>query len=97
MENRSPVIRFGITTNGRRSSYWCVRAGRNQPELERPGANLDGWPGKNADGTTFVGRIELAGGAGTCCVVALQAPLQPGQVELLGPATTSCARCGSGR
>lgn len=169
MKNCSPIIPFGITTDGRRSSYWRVRAGMTQPELfleregygkswhfslhasgqwhmkerrkerltwakpaevvagytravgvvqpvavahredpapedvvlvsvspdaepttfslfiERPGANLNGWPGKNADGTTFVGRIELAGGAGTCCVVALQVPLQPGQVELPRP------------
>ncbi len=43
--------------------------------IERPGGNLDGWPGKNAERTTFVGRVALAGGAGICCVVALQAPL----------------------
>lgn len=48
--------------------------------LERPGANLnDSWPGKNADGSVLVGRIPLAAGAGTCCVVAGQAPLSPGQ------------------
>jgi hypothetical protein len=41
--------------------------------IERPGANLDGWPGKNADGTTFVGRIPLAAGAGICRIVASQA------------------------
>jgi hypothetical protein len=169
MENRSPILRFGITTEGRRSSYWRVRAGMKQPELfleregygkkwhfslhasdrwhmkegrkervswakpdevvpgytravgivqpvavahredsapegvtlipvslnvdpttfsifiERPGANLDGWPGKNADGTTFVGRIPLAAAAGTCCIVALQEPLQPGRLELPRP------------
>jgi hypothetical protein len=33
MENRSPILRFGITTEGRRSSYWRVRAGMKQPEL----------------------------------------------------------------
>jgi hypothetical protein len=169
MENRSPILRFGITTEGRRSSYWRVRAGMKQPELfleregygkkwhfslhaskrwhmkegrkerlrwakpdevvpgytravailqpvavahreesapegvtlirvsldadpttfsifiERPGANLNGWPGKNADGTTFVGRIPLAAGAGTCCIVALQEPLQPGRLEFPRP------------
>jgi hypothetical protein len=53
--------------------------------IERPGANLDGWPGKNADGTTFVGRIPLAAAAGTCCIVALQEPLQPGRLELPRP------------
>ena len=39
MENRSPILRFGITTEGRRSSYWRVRAGMKQPELflEREG------------------------------------------------------------
>jgi hypothetical protein len=169
MENRSPILRFGITTEGRRSSYWRVRAGMKQPELflemegdgkrwhfslhasdqwhmkegrkerlswdkpdemipgytravgivqpvavahredsaregvtlipvsldadpttfsiliERPGANLKSWPGKNADGTTFVGRIPLAAGAGTCCIVALQEPLQPGRLALPCP------------
>jgi hypothetical protein len=168
MENRSPILRFGITTEGRRSSYWRVRAGMKQPELfleregyekrwhfslhasdqwhmkeghkerlswdkpdevvpgytravgivqpvaiahrkesapegvtlipvsldadpttfsifiERPGANLNGWPGKNV-GTTFVGRIPLAAGAGTCCIVALQEPLQPGRLEFPRP------------
>ena len=53
--------------------------------IERPGANLDNsWPGKNADGTTLVGRIPLAG-AGTCCVVALQQPLQPGRADFARP------------
>lgn len=170
VENRSPIIRFGITTDGKRSSYWRLRAGVAAPELfleregygkkfhfslhasgqwhmierrkerivwtrpgevvpgytravgivqpvavahredpaleevvlvpvspdsepttfslfiERPGANLNNsWPGKNADGTTFVGRIPLAAGAGTCCIVALQHPLQPGRLELPRP------------
>jgi hypothetical protein len=48
--------------------------------LERPGANMNGWPGKNADGTTFVGRIPLAAGSGTCCIVGLPQPLAPGTV-----------------
>jgi hypothetical protein len=26
--------------------------------LDRPGANLNGWPGKNADGTLFVGQVD---------------------------------------
>jgi hypothetical protein len=37
--------------------------------MERPGANLTSWPGKNAMGTVLVGRGPLASGAGTCCVV----------------------------
>ncbi len=53
--------------------------------IERRGANLDGWPGKNADGTTLVGRLPLAVGAGTCCVVARQQPLQPGRMEVPRP------------
>jgi hypothetical protein len=53
--------------------------------IERPGANQATWPGKNAEGTTFVGRIPLAADAGTCCVVALQHPLEPGKVELPRP------------
>ena len=169
MDNRSPIIKFGITTDGKRSSYWRVRAGMKLPELfleredygkkwhfslhasnqwhmmqggkervtwtrpndvvpgytravgivqpvavahredaapdevvlipvasdakpttfslflESPGANLDGWPGKNANKTTFVGRIPLAAGAGTCCVVALEQPLEPGGMKLPRP------------
>ena len=169
MENKSSIIRFGITVDGQRSSFWRVRAGMKQPELfvereaygakyhfslhasgqwhmkesgierhhwakpaemvpgytravgivqpvavahrddpapenvilvpvaadadpttfsifiERPGANLNSWPGKNADGTTFVGRIPMAAGAGTCCIVALQEPLQPGQARMPRP------------
>jgi hypothetical protein len=160
VSNQSRIIKFGITTDGKRSSYWRLRAGMKQPELflereaygkcwhfslhasgqwhmkesgkqrvtwtrpaevvpgytravsivqpvavahredqvaedvvlvpvalgadptifsiviERPGANLNNsWPGKNADRSTLVGRIPLAAGAGTCCVVAAQAPL----------------------
>jgi hypothetical protein len=169
--NESPIIRFGITADGNRSSFWRVRAGMKQPELfleredygtkyhfslhasgqwhmkesgkarlhwampaekipgytgavgivqpvavahredpapkdvvlvpvaadanpttfsiviERPGANLNGWPGKNVDGTTFVGRIPMAAGAGTCCIVALQEPLQPGQAKMPRPSS----------
>jgi hypothetical protein len=33
--------------------------------IERPRANPTSWPGKNAAGTALVGRIPLAGGAGT--------------------------------
>ena len=165
MANRSPIICFAITSDGKRAAYWRLRAGLKQPELflkregygkkfhfslhasgqwhmkegrqeriswarpdevvpgysraagivqpvatavredppaeetvlvpapaganpttfslfiERPGANLDNsWPGKNADGTTLVGRIPLAG-AGTCCVAALRQPLQPGRAD----------------
>jgi hypothetical protein len=50
--------------------------------LERADADVSGWPGKNADGSTFVGRIPLAG-AETCVVVAVQEPLPPGRV--VGP------------
>jgi len=54
--------------------------------IERPGANLDNsWPGKNADGTALVGRMPLAAGAGTCCVVALQEPLQLGRADFPRP------------
>jgi hypothetical protein len=43
--------------------------------MERPGAVMKSWPGKNAMGTVFVGRISLAGDAGPCCIVARQEPL----------------------
>jgi hypothetical protein len=176
MDNRSPILRFGILSDGKRSSYWRVRAGVARPELfleregsgkqwhfslhasgrwhmkeggreriswarpdelvpgytravaimqpvavahrddaapegvklvpvppeaepttfnvfiERPGANMNGWPGKNAMGTAFVGRIPLAGDAGTCCIVAHQEPLKPGEVTLPRPSDTELAR-----
>jgi hypothetical protein len=176
MGNRSPILRFGILSDGKRSSYWRVRAGVAKPELfleregfgkrwhlslhasgrwhlkeggreriswarpdevvpgytravgivqpvavahrddaapagvelvtvppeaepttfsvfmERPGANTNGWPGKNAMGTAFVGRIPLSGDAGTCCIVAKQEPLVPGQVTLPRPSDTELAR-----
>jgi hypothetical protein len=50
--------------------------------IERPGADLSTWPGKNALSTTFVGRIPLAADQGTCCVVAHEEALQPGTLEL---------------
>jgi hypothetical protein len=53
--------------------------------IERPGANLQNWPGKNADGTVLVGRIPLAGGAGTCCVVSRQTAIAPGSATLERP------------
>lgn len=53
--------------------------------VERPGADVSGWPGENADKATFVGRIPLAAGAGTCCVVASEQPLQPGRLEVPRP------------
>jgi hypothetical protein len=54
--------------------------------FERSGANLDNsWPRKNVDGTTLVGRIPLAAGAETCCVVALDGPVPPGRAEFPRP------------
>ena len=53
--------------------------------IERPGANPGSWPGKNAVGTALVGRIPLAGGAGTCCVVSRQAPVTSGSATLEPP------------
>jgi hypothetical protein len=39
VENRSPIICFGITCDGKRSSYWRLRSGLTKPELflEREG------------------------------------------------------------
>ena len=39
MENNSPILCFGIVVNGRRYSYWRLRAGAKQRELflEREG------------------------------------------------------------
>jgi hypothetical protein len=169
VENRSPIISFGIACGTKRSSCWRLRAGVAKPELfleregqadrwhfslhasgrwhmkmgrrervswgrpdelipgytravglvqplsvvdiesapqenaklvsvlpgsdpitfsifiERPGANLNSWPGKNAMGTAFVGRVPMAGDMGTCCVVAHKEPLQPGEMHLNRP------------
>jgi hypothetical protein len=180
MENRSPILRFGIISDGKRSSYWRVRAGMAKPELfmeregygkkwhfslhasgqwhmkesgkeritwtkpaevvpgytravgivqpvvvahredpapndvefvpvapdaeptvfsvfiERLGANMNGWPGKNADRSILVGRIPLAADAGTCCVVAVQRRLRPAGLSCPAQVTTSSGTCGSG-
>jgi hypothetical protein len=53
--------------------------------IERPGANLGSWPGQRAMGTTLVGRLPLADGAGTCCVVSRQAPIPPGSMTAERP------------
>ena len=53
--------------------------------IERTDANLNSWPGRNAMRTAFVGRIPIAGDLGTCCVVAHQEPLQPGEMRLNRP------------
>jgi hypothetical protein len=168
VDNRSPIVRFGITSDGKRSACWRLRSGMAKPELfleregqgrhwhfslhergqwhmkengkplfrwrrppevvpgytravgivqpiavahhnepapddvvlipvspetqavafsvyfERPGANLNGWPGKNADGTLFVGRMPMAQDTGTCCIIAKHEPLQP-SIPLTGP------------
>jgi len=168
VENRSPIVRFGITSKGKRSGCWRLRSGVAKPELfleregqgrqwhfslhesgrwhmkengkplffwarppevvpgytraigivqpvavahhderapgdvvlipvspetqavafsvyfERPGANMNGWPGKNADGTLFVGRMPLAQDTGTCCIIAKHEALQP-SMSLTGP------------
>ena len=63
--------------------------------FERPGANLNGRPGKNADGTLFVRRMPVAQDTGTCCIIAKHEPLQP-SIPLTGPgrATPSWSTCG---
>jgi hypothetical protein len=66
-------------------------AGHFDVFLERPGANMQTWPGKRGMGTMLVGRLPLAQGQGTCCVVARRAPLpamgaqhmdRPGEADL---------------
>ena len=39
MDNRSPIVRFGITSDGKRSACWRLRSGMAKPELflEREG------------------------------------------------------------
>lgn len=46
--------------------------------LERAGANLSGWPGKNAMGTGFVGRMRLTDG-GTAVVVSHVDTMEAGE------------------
>ena len=64
--------------------------------IERPGANLNSWPGKNAMGTAFVGRVPMAGDMGTCCVVAHKEPLQPGEMRLNRPTDEKLAEMRAG-
>ncbi len=177
MVTGSPIIQFGIASEGKRTACWRVRAGMRQPELfleregygkhfhfslhasgrwhmkvsreervswvrpgeivpgytravgvvqpvatavredtppegavlvpvrvdadptafslfiERPGANIENsWPGKNAAGALLVGRIPLAAGAGTCCVVAREEPLQVGQAMFPRPSADELRR-----
>jgi hypothetical protein len=33
VSNQSPIIKFGIMVDGKRSSFWRLRAGVKQPEL----------------------------------------------------------------
>jgi hypothetical protein len=60
--------------------------------IERSGANLQSWPGQRAMGTALVGRLPLADGAGTCCVVSRQAPIPPGSITLARPPQEEFAR-----
>jgi hypothetical protein len=60
--------------------------------IERPGANLQSWPGQRAMGTALVGRIPLADGAGFCCVVSRQGPIAPGSITLPKPSEEEIAR-----
>jgi hypothetical protein len=60
--------------------------------IERPGANLQSWPGQRAMGTALVGRIPLAGGAGSCCVVSRQGPIAPGSITMPKPSEEEFAR-----
>ncbi len=76
-------------SSGRRRAG-CGGAGRRGDDVQRllradrrqPGQQL---AGEDADGTTLVGRIPLAAGAGTCCVVALDGPVPPGRAEFPRP------------
>jgi hypothetical protein len=53
--------------------------------IELPGANMNGWPGKNAMGALFIGRIPLAANAGTCCIVAHQEEVPLNQAHFPRP------------
>ena len=53
--------------------------------IEPPGAGLDSWPGKNAMGTMVIGRMLLAAGAGTVCIVANHEPIEHSSVNILRP------------
>lgn len=52
--------------------------------LEQPGANLESWPYRRSMGSTLVGRVPLAQGAGTCCVVAYRVPVPPAELHADG-------------
>jgi len=54
--------------------------------LERPGANLNSWPGKGVSGTSLVARLPFPDGLGTCCVTFREAPFEAGSLTLPRPA-----------
>jgi hypothetical protein len=53
--------------------------------IELPGANINSWPGKNAMGALFIGRIPLAANAGPCCIVAHQEEVPLNQAHFPRP------------
>jgi len=69
--------------------------------IERPGAHLAGWPGKNSMGTGLVGRLALASGAGTCVITSNVDALEnasltaPIDASIAGTRRVSPPACGS--
>jgi hypothetical protein len=59
--------------------------------IERPGARQDSWPGKNAMGTVLIGRMPLAGDAGTCCIVANHERIEPSSLSFSRPSDETLA------
>jgi hypothetical protein len=59
--------------------------------IELPGANLHSWPGKNAIGTAYVGRMPLAAGAGTVCIVANHEPIEQSSINSRRPSEEDLA------
>ncbi|MGH3933443.1 MAG: hypothetical protein ACRDS1_00425 [Pseudonocardiaceae bacterium] len=60
--------------------------------LEQPGANMNGWPGKKAMGTVLIGRLPLAAGKGTWCVVAHQERFGIDHVKMPRPSDSELER-----
>ncbi len=59
--------------------------------IEPPGAPPDSWPGKNAMGTILIGRMPLAAGVGTVCIVANHEPIAESSINTRRPSEENLA------
>lgn len=65
--------------------------------LEEPGVDVTSWPYRRSQGAELGGRLPLAGGAGTCRVVAYRVPIAPFDADLADDSERFDEFAGSGR